>query len=184
MIHSVQMVHFDSVSVSLGDVVTQGQKLGVMGTTGNSTGEHVHMTIVPQEWGNPTERWGIGNVLAMGGTREQIMAFTGNMEYPLLKRGSTNVPYMISYGGGWWGVEASYEGHYALDFIPSGAQTPFPDVVWSYPTNGRVVAINKTNRAVGLWVIIEVDFSGSIDPDPDPTPKRKSMPLWMMVKYT
>ena len=31
MIHSVQMVHFDSVSVSLGDVVTQGQKLGGYG---------------------------------------------------------------------------------------------------------------------------------------------------------
>ena len=36
----------------------------------------------------------------------------------------------VAVGGG---EEASYEGHYALDFIPAGAQTPFPDVVWSYP---------------------------------------------------
>lgn len=34
-----------SIAVKKGDRVTQGQKLGVMGTTGNSTGIHLHWEV-------------------------------------------------------------------------------------------------------------------------------------------
>jgi murein DD-endopeptidase MepM/ murein hydrolase activator NlpD len=37
--------HLDSISVSVGQVVSQGQKLGIMGTTGNSTGVHLHFEV-------------------------------------------------------------------------------------------------------------------------------------------
>ncbi|MFD1031740.1 M23 family metallopeptidase [Metaplanococcus flavidus] len=37
--------HLDSIDVKVGDKLTQGTKLGVMGTTGRSTGIHLHFEI-------------------------------------------------------------------------------------------------------------------------------------------
>ncbi len=37
--------HLDSFSVSLGQTVTQGQQLGMIGSTGNSSGPHLHIEI-------------------------------------------------------------------------------------------------------------------------------------------
>lgn len=41
----VLYAHLDSFVVNVGDVVSVGQKLGVMGTTGRSTGSHVHVQV-------------------------------------------------------------------------------------------------------------------------------------------
>lgn len=37
--------HMSVISVSAGDLVSQGQKIGVVGSTGRSTGPHVHFTV-------------------------------------------------------------------------------------------------------------------------------------------
>lgn len=38
--------HMSSISVAVGDVVEQGEKLGVMGSTGDSTGVHLHFEVL------------------------------------------------------------------------------------------------------------------------------------------
>ena len=48
----VSYCHLDKVDVRQGDVVNAGQKLGVSGNTGNSTGPHLHLTVKYQAAGS------------------------------------------------------------------------------------------------------------------------------------
>lgn len=44
--------HLSAVNVKIGQSVSQGQKIGVKGTTGNSTGLHLHFEISKGRWTN------------------------------------------------------------------------------------------------------------------------------------
>src|SRR5690606_20097403 len=43
--HYAQYAHLSSLSVSAGQAVTAGQQVGLSGSTGNSTGPHLHFEI-------------------------------------------------------------------------------------------------------------------------------------------
>ena len=43
---STVYMHCSALKVSVGDTVTQGQTIGLMGTTGNSYGVHLHFAMI------------------------------------------------------------------------------------------------------------------------------------------
>ena len=47
--------HLESFNVSAGDKVTKGQQIGGMGTTGYSTGVHLHFVVATVLWGNKAD---------------------------------------------------------------------------------------------------------------------------------
>ncbi len=42
---TTRYAHLDSFDVAAGDIVTRGQRLGAMGSSGRSTGPHVHFEV-------------------------------------------------------------------------------------------------------------------------------------------
>lgn len=49
--YTTQYGHLSEIYVSTGDTVTKGQKIGKMGTTGQSTGVHLHFTVTDSSGG-------------------------------------------------------------------------------------------------------------------------------------
>lgn len=64
--HDVLYAHLDKTLISLGQTVTDGDTIGVMGSTGNSTGPHLHFEVRKGDWRDcrdidPAEYLGIKN---------------------------------------------------------------------------------------------------------------------------
>lgn len=61
--------HLDRVDVRLGDTVQQGDRLGVYGTTGYSTGPHLHIGFFDENWQElPADKIMIPGLQASGKT--------------------------------------------------------------------------------------------------------------------
>ncbi len=51
-VYETVYAHLSSISVKVGEIVKQGQMIGVKGSTGNSTGVHLHFEISKGRWNN------------------------------------------------------------------------------------------------------------------------------------
>ena len=89
----VSYCHLDSVAVRQGDTVNAGQKLGVSGNTGNSTGPHLHLTVRHQAAGSAEFK----TVDPLNYLAE--IAVRGNLTATVVKKG-TNADLLSSRKGG------------------------------------------------------------------------------------
>ena len=94
------MCHLASRSVVVGQHVKKGDKLGVMGTTGLSTGAHTHFEV--RKYGtrtvvNPSEYTGIPNILGI--YESELKTASAN---------SVDVMYQVYSKGKWWEEVVNY----------------------------------------------------------------------------
>jgi murein DD-endopeptidase MepM/ murein hydrolase activator NlpD len=90
----VSYCHLDKISVSNGDIVNAGTKLGVSGNTGNSTGPHLHLTVKHLQPGQSAEDVKAVDPL----TYLAEIAVRGNLQGTVLKKG-TNVDLLANLKG-------------------------------------------------------------------------------------
>lgn len=90
----VSYCHLDKISVSKGDIVNAGTKLGVSGNTGNTTGPHLHLTVKHLNPGQPA-----GEAKAVDPLSYLAeIAVRGNLQGTVLKKG-TNVDLLADLKG-------------------------------------------------------------------------------------
>ena len=96
--HSIFLCHLASRAVSVGQKVKKGDKLGVMGSTGYSTGVHTHLEV--RKYGtstvvNPSEYTGIPNK-------------EGTYAIGSISSGNIDVTYQVYANNKWWGKVTNY----------------------------------------------------------------------------
>ena len=143
MIRTVLLAHLDSFNVNEGDRVKKGDKLGVMGNSGYSTGVHLHLTV----FDTAVSRWmWQSEIPSMGGSKElteELAGLPGFLLYKGVDRDRrVTTPYGELYDGGvrHWGVDLVDVGH------------GLPDICWPYDFEGIVVARRDFgNGSSGRW---------------------------------
>lgn len=130
MQYSVIYGHFEKVYCKVGQVLSKGDKIGYMGTTGHSTGIHTHISVIEgfKKW-----CWSLASMVNTNKpSKEECLK--------LLNSSILNgVEPIIECG--WLG----YKNHYGYDFI--GAR----DVCWSLDVKAKVTAIGNLPSKKNGW---------------------------------
>lgn len=137
-----------SVRVKKGQVVKNGDELGIIGNTGYSTGPHCHLTVIPRA---RVTHWFGSDTTSLGGTEALIHEF---LESPIIKNKNGLRPHLVTCG--WYG----YSGHGAVDFIgPDRTSIAGESVlIWNQEQQGKVVAIEDWGDSkTGVTLLIQVD---------------------------
>lgn len=130
-IYSVLFGHLSSQSKSVGQIARTGDVCGIMGTTGSSTGIHLHLSVIPIQ---RTTRWLQANVPSYGGTRDHITNFIGTPENQSTSRifgawgWDINTEFWGDNRTGWY----TYTDHYALD-IDDWPESSRADITVRWP---------------------------------------------------
>ena len=167
--------HLDRIDVVLGQRVTAGQQLGVVGTTGNSTGPHLHFEVRmqfgdyaatrnPELWLSPPQGWGVVVARIM---REDT---TPLYKLPVFVRSiATNQVWEIhTYGPNNIHYDDYYHENLVLSDLPAGEYEITFDL-----KNGEKEETKKLRLAIrpgGISYFVYRDGRGFSTALPAPTP--------------
>lgn len=162
-VKSVIFAHCSDVHVQVGQKVNRGDKLYTMGSTGYSTGNHVHITVVDGEWTRPWYRddYIAGRANPLSGLTESFK--TAKM---FLFGGKYMEPFITH---GFWEMRSSGY-HFGLDVVTDRSYLgEVPYGLWDNPIPGVVTAVgddrSETSYGYGKYVIVCFDDAPVIDPE-------------------
>lgn len=156
MIKTVLMGHFYEVYVKEGQTVKKGARIGLMGNTGVSDGEHLHLAVANSA---QTNRWYLRESQARNVSKYDTEAF---MNAGTLFAIDGN-PHKYRITGGW----LYYKNHYAYDMIADKAMT-LPDIVWPLGVEGKVVQVHDDGDSqYGKVVLIQFGEKNTAQKTPE-----------------
>ncbi|MBX9972873.1 LysM peptidoglycan-binding domain-containing protein [Cytobacillus firmus] len=113
--------HLDKRFSAEGENVVQGQKIGLMGSTGDSSGVHLHFEIHTQAWTadkinavDPSVAFGIGevgqavNAVIKDENAREVSARPSNFESGKIKNDSEETYHIVKTGETLWSIAAHY----------------------------------------------------------------------------
>ncbi len=158
MTKTVLMGHFYKVYVKEGQTLGKGDRIGLMGNTGVSYGEHVHLAVADSA---QSDRWWLDESIGKQVSKQSTEAFLNSGNLFVID----GKPYKNQITTEWLG----YCDHYAFDLIARSAPK-LPDVVWPMSKPGKVVQVKDDgNNRYGKVVLIQYDF-----PQPQQKPTNAS----------
>jgi len=120
--------HMSRVDVVVGQYVTTGEQLGLVGSTGNTTGPHLHFevrlgdntfynTYNPELWLSPPQGWGVLVGRLLGPERNELLQlFLVEVE----SEETGKVREVKTYGGGAVNSDPYYRENLVLSDLPAG----------------------------------------------------------------
>lgn len=162
-------LHLASVSVASGQEVEMGQKLGVEGTTGGSTGVHLHFEILKDGQSTDPAQW-----LTQHGVKVPPVGGTGTApatsEKPSSSGGDDAEPVQVSGDGGGSGFSLPKPGTERRNSVSTPAMSIPPAHQKAYEAAGRKYGIPwQLLAGVGMeethhWRIQAVSSAGAMGP--------------------
>lgn len=132
--------HLNQRKVNVNDTINKGEVLGLMGSTGNSTGPHLHFEIHKNEWTNNMQN-SLDPFLIFGQGEVGQMVYMGpnrfDQDYPVTKDAKeTGIFYTVKEGDTLWDIAMNY--NLALDEIMSNNRLQTHIIV-----PGQKILLNK-----------------------------------------
>lgn len=165
--YSVLMGHFKELNKNLkvGSVLEEGDLIGIMGSTGNSTGNHVHVTAAKGRVSRAFYRadYNNGSIVPL---EAETNSFKSNK---LFYHKGTYVPALVSYSDYYKSNNDFYQWrgdryHFGVDLITSNSYLDAnrPEVRWPKKVKATVIAMgddrNVTSLGYGWWIVLHYSY--------------------------
>ena len=153
MLYTVRFAHMASVpALKLGAIVKQGDVVGVMGTSGQSTAAHVHVDVVEGEQTHPYTLADIEQDKPKAAPPRQALYFVDDMLFgvkPVITTYYADPEYFTTYK----------KVHLGFDVVPTDRHETKAhfNILWPRSKVGKVVAVDYKPESYGHCISISYE---------------------------
>ena len=153
MLYTVRFAHMASAPVlKIGATVKQGDVVGIMGTSGQSTAAHVHVDVVEGEQTHPYTLADIEQDSPKAAPPRQALYFVDDMLFgvkPVITTYYADPEYFSSYG----------KVHLGFDVVPEDRHSTKDHfkILWPRSKVGKVVAVDYKPESYGHCISISFE---------------------------